>query len=252
MLSTSSAKSSGRRATKANAFLLLALVLIACGGAEGRTAATAGRPSWFSYERPAEFQALGQRVSVPVEGAVLACDLTRRARDGQLAPGRFPALMYDFTSYHRPTDQPQTDPAESYFAERGYAVLQCDVPGTGSSPGPRYDLNNDVEVPAGHDAVEWLAAQEWSTGQVGMTGTSYGGWMALRVAASQPDGLSDGAQRSVTVRLQPTDWVVRAGHRIGVVVSSGDSPKLARTASPGRVEVLTGDGGSTISLPVVT
>lgn len=64
--------------------------------------------------------------------------------------------------------------------------------------------------------------------------------------------LSDVEQRSVTVRLQPADWVVRAGHRIGVAVSSGDSPKLAPTASPGRVEVLTGDGGSTISLPLVT
>jgi uncharacterized protein len=63
---------------------------------------------------------------------------------------------------------------------------------------------------------------------------------------------SDSAQRSVTVRLQPTDWIAPAGHRLGVAVSSGDSPKLAPSASPGRVEVLTGDGGSAISMPLAS
>jgi predicted acyl esterase len=75
---------------------------------------------------------------------------------------------------------------------------------------------------------------------------------ARRPRAGPHRPLSDGAQHSVTVRLRPTDWVVPAGHRLDVVVSSGDSPKLARTASSGRVEVLTGGGGSAISLPVVS
>ena len=41
----------------------------------------------------------------------------------------------------------------------------------------------------GYDAVEWLAAQDWSNGKVGMIGASYLGWAQLWAAVARPPHL---------------------------------------------------------------
>ena len=46
--------------------------------------------------------------------------------------------------------------------------------GTGSSGGIAVDEYADDETRDGYEAVEWLAAQPWCDGQVGMWGISYG------------------------------------------------------------------------------
>jgi hypothetical protein len=50
------------------------------------------------------------------------------------------------------------------------------------------------EYPASEQAdlcqvIAWLAAQPWSTGAVGMYGTSYSGFNSLQVAAERPPAL---------------------------------------------------------------
>src|SRR5664279_3366373 len=40
-----------------------------------------------------------------------------------------------------------------------------------------------------HDAVEWLAGQAWSNGNVGMWGISYGGFTSIQVAQLKPPHL---------------------------------------------------------------
>jgi putative CocE/NonD family hydrolase len=45
------------------------------------------------------------------------------------------------------------------------------------------------EGPDGFDAIEWLAAQEWSTGKVGMVGSSYDGIVQYAAAVEQPPHL---------------------------------------------------------------
>ena len=62
-----------------------------------------------------------------------------------------------------------------WFAARGYALCRVDVRGTGSSGGVALDEYTEDETRDGFDAVEWLAAQPWCTGAVGMWGISYGG-----------------------------------------------------------------------------
>jgi putative CocE/NonD family hydrolase len=62
-------------------------------------------------------------------------------------------------------------------------VVRVDLRGTGSSEGIATD-----EYPASEQAdlrqvIGWLAGQPWSTGAVGMYGTSYSGFNALQVAA---------------------------------------------------------------------
>jgi len=77
----------------------------------------------------------------------------------------------------------------AYFAGRGYAYCRLDVRGTGSSDGVPLDEYTEAETLDGHDTVEWLAAQPWCTGAVGMWGLSYGGFTSIQVAATRPPHL---------------------------------------------------------------
>ena len=68
-------------------------------------------------------------------------------------------------------------------------MARVDLRGTGSSEGVATD-----EYPASEQAdlcqvIAWLAAQPWSTGSVGMYGTSYSGFNSLQVAAERPPAL---------------------------------------------------------------
>jgi putative CocE/NonD family hydrolase len=77
----------------------------------------------------------------------------------------------------------------AYLAQRGYAYCRLDVRGTGSSDGVALDEYTEAETLDGHDTVEWLAAQPWCTGAVGMWGLSYGGFTSIQVAATRPPHL---------------------------------------------------------------
>ena len=74
--------------------------------------------------------------------------------------------------------------AEGYFrfVQRGYAVVIQDVRGREDSTGewmPQY-----YEIEDGDDTLNWIAAQPWSDGKVGMTGGSYLGYVQWAAAAS--------------------------------------------------------------------
>ncbi len=73
------------------------------------------------------------------------------------------------------------------FADRGYIVLVQDCRGRNASDGVFYPFLDEMQD--GYDSVEWAASQKWSTGSIGMFGTSYLGvtqWMAA-AAAPQDD-----------------------------------------------------------------
>ena len=76
-----------------------------------------------------------------------------------------------------------------WFAARGFALCRLDVRGTGSSGGVALDEYTAEETVDGYDAVEWLAAQPWCNGTVGMWGISYGGFTSIQVAALRPPHL---------------------------------------------------------------
>ncbi|MFL5779576.1 MAG: CocE/NonD family hydrolase, partial [Chloroflexota bacterium] len=77
-----------------------------------------------------------------------------------------------------------------WLAARGYAFCRLDVRGTGSSPGIAFDEYTARETQDGAEVVEWLAAQPWSTGKVGMWGISYGGFTSIQVALLHPPHLA--------------------------------------------------------------
>jgi putative CocE/NonD family hydrolase len=76
-----------------------------------------------------------------------------------------------------------------YFAGHGYAGVRVDMRGTGDSEGVclgEYLLQEQDDALA---ILDWLAAQPWCTGKVGMIGISWGGFNGLQIAARQPEAL---------------------------------------------------------------
>jgi putative CocE/NonD family hydrolase len=122
------------------------------------------------------------RIPMP-DGVTLAADLFRPD-----APGRYPVDIEDLPS--RKNDMTWQGPfGHRYLAERGYVSVRIDVRGTGDSEGTALDEYCPQEQLDGVAAIAWLAEQPWSTGAVGMFGTSYGGFNSLQVAMHRPPAL---------------------------------------------------------------
>ncbi|MCY3879166.1 MAG: CocE/NonD family hydrolase [Rhodobacteraceae bacterium] len=76
-----------------------------------------------------------------------------------------------------------------YFAGHGYAGVRVDLRGTGDSEGVCLGEYLKQEQDDALAVIEWLAAQEWCSGKVGMIGISWGGFNGLQVAARRPPAL---------------------------------------------------------------
>ncbi|HET9555737.1 MAG TPA: CocE/NonD family hydrolase [Actinomycetota bacterium] len=126
-----------------------------------------------------------RRSWIPMEDGVRLAVSLYVPDAGEPVPVVLEALPYrkdDATASYRPE-------YERLCGEYGYAVARIDLRGTGSSEGVATD-----EYPASEQAdlcqvIAWLAAQPWSTGAVGMYGTSYSGFNSLQVAAERPPAL---------------------------------------------------------------
>ena len=70
-----------------------------------------------------------------------------------------------------------------------YAFAQASIRGTECSGG-HFDLYDRRHAKDGNNIVEWLAAQPWSNGRVGMFGSSYPGQTAYLVATTKPPHLT--------------------------------------------------------------
>jgi X-Pro dipeptidyl-peptidase len=82
-----------------------------------------------------------------------------------------------------------TDFYSDRYLPRGYGAAFADLLGTGLSGGC-YDYGGMAEARAGYEVVEWLARQPWSTGKIGMIGTSYDGAIQVETAALAPPHLA--------------------------------------------------------------
>ena len=79
-------------------------------------------------------------------------------------------------------------PDPAYWCARGYAVCNPDIRGVVDSEGDSvlWDRQEGLDC---YDVIEWLAGQEWSSGKVAMSGTSYLAVSQWFTAAEQPPHL---------------------------------------------------------------
>jgi putative CocE/NonD family hydrolase len=125
------------------------------------------------------------------DGTILCLDLLRPDADGpfpvvlirtpydkvvarEVAPGTSEGLPYDHAFLHG-------------LVRRGYIVAIQDVRGRFNSDGDWHLYIH--EQSDGHDTVEWIAAQPWCDGNIGMVGRSYVGFTQWAAAATRPTGL---------------------------------------------------------------
>lgn len=80
-------------------------------------------------------------------------------------------------------------PDPAYWCAHGYAICNPDPRGVTDSEGDSV-LWDRQEGQDCHDLIEWLAAQEWCTGKVAMSGTSYLAVSQWFAAAEQPPHLT--------------------------------------------------------------
>lgn len=76
-----------------------------------------------------------------------------------------------------------------YFAGHGYAGVRVDMRGSGDSEGVCLGEYLQQEQDDALAIIDWLAAQSWCSGKVGMIGISWGGFNGLQVAARRPQAL---------------------------------------------------------------
>ena len=154
-------------------FVLATLVTLAA-GAQAQVAATH------------DALLFGEDVMVPMrDGIQLATDVYRPALDGAPVAERLPVLLQR-TPYGK--DGRGLVDSARYFVEHGYVVVLQDTRGRYKSEGG-FSKYHDFDAPDGYDTVEWIASLPYTTGDVGMFGTSYGAHTQADAAKMNPPHL---------------------------------------------------------------
>jgi len=124
------------------------------------------------------------------------------------ADGRFPAILI-ITPY---SNNPGYQGRGNWFPQRGYVVAVADSRGRYDSEGT-WDPFDPKHKTDGYDLVEWLAAQPWCDGKVGMMGLSYMGWAQWWTASQSPPSL-----RAIVPEVAPPDAFHNVPYQNGVLV----------------------------------
>ena len=146
---------------------------------------------------------LAKDVMVPMrDGVRLATDIYRPADpDGTAAEGRFPTILWR-TSYNKSKLIAFINHVGDYFTSHGYVSVIQDLRGRGQSEGTGdyHHTANPKEGIDGYDTIEWIAAQLWSNGRVGMAGSSHGGIVQTVASLTRPPHLT-----AIWIDVAPTN-----------------------------------------------
>jgi hypothetical protein len=180
-------------------FLLFGLLLIllgltvSTGYAQPQTQQKVSAPGQYSgYTSPEykSFTVTSQYVPMR-DGVRIAVDVYMPTEGP--ARDKFPTVLI-MLPYHRAsvTDKgvgrsEASDPNSEYRAvlSYGYAFVVADVRGTGASFGYRSTLFAPAEQEDANDLINWIVAQPWSDGNVGMMGPSYLATIQFLAAAQE-------------------------------------------------------------------
>ncbi|OBI64206.1 CocE/NonD family hydrolase [Mycobacterium sp. E796] len=156
------------------------------------------------------------------DGTRLLADVHRPASDGRfpalLAASPYPRQVQDLGAPAGFIEAGVTD----FWVPRGYAHVIANLRGTCGSEGTFsfFDAQERRDV---YDLVEWIAAQPWCDGNVGMIGISYFAMTQLEAAVERPPHLKAIFPLAVTADLYDG-----ANHH-GLLSSSFVTPFLAMT-----------------------
>ena len=124
--------------------------------------------------------------------------------------------------------------ATSFYVPNGYVHVIAQGRGAGLSQG-QWNWFDEKERTDGCDLIEWIAAQPWCTGNVGMIGDSYWSWSQYWAAIAQPPHLKCICQQDATVDLY-RDVCFQGGLYHHAFVSQWIPYHTAMMAWPGPVE----------------
>ena len=143
--------------------------------------------------------------------------------------GPHPAILT-----HTPYDNNGQRETATWFARRGYVVVAADARGRYDSGG-EWDPFGALHRVDGYDLVEWVAAQPWCTGKVGMMGGSYLGWTQWWAASMAPPHLA-----VIAPKVSPPDPFENLPYQHGVLLggwmldwAAGSSGRTAQIADTG-------------------
>lgn len=148
-----------------------------------------------------------QDIAIPMrDGTRLAADLYFPLTDGP-----HPVLI-ERSPYGKHSSVMVNIGAPQLLARNGYVVAVVDVRGRYASEGVWYPFADDLgsSNSDGYDTVEWLAAQPYCNGKVGVFGGSYAGFNQYTLAANMPPHLVATFPRQAPQSMH-TEWVYRGG-----------------------------------------
>ncbi|WP_019074259.1 CocE/NonD family hydrolase [Streptomyces hokutonensis] len=166
------------------------------------------------------------RIPMP-DGTRLYARVWRPLTD-EPVPALLEYLPYRLTDWTAPRDA-QRHP---WYAGHGYASVRVDVRGHGNSEGAPGDEYDAQELADGVEVVNWLAAQPWCTGKVGMFGISWGGFNSLQIAALAPEPLKAIVTVCSTDDRYDNDVHYMGGSALAVDLHAWAATMLAFVARP--------------------
>ena len=134
-------------------------------------------------------------------------------KEGEVYP-----VLLEYIPYRKDESRGRNYPLYSYFLDNGYIVARVDIRGTGRSEG-RVIPNeySEIELNDGEEVIEWLSAQNWSNGNVGMFGISWGGFNSIQMAMRNPPALK------AFVAVMATEYLYEEDvHYIDGIMVAGD------------------------------
>jgi hypothetical protein len=149
----------------------------------------------MTTERDDRYGALRMRVDDRVvvrmrDGVELACRIYRPDAEGDY-PALLAASPYQFETDDLPHSPlflwREVGPVE-WYVSHGYAYVHVDVRGTGQSGGS-YNFLDATEQQDLYDIIEWIAARDWCSGNVGGIGQSYYAWSQWFMGIVNPPSL---------------------------------------------------------------
>jgi hypothetical protein len=146
-------------------------------------------PSYDGYQRTSQYLTMR-------DGVRLAADVLRPTKGGVVHDERLP-VVWTHHRYNRAffRNDSLIDYAAGFgrgverLLHHGYVVAAVDTRGGGASFGTQQGFFMPDEARDAYEITEWLAAQPWSSGKVGMVGRSYLGITQLFAASQAPPSL---------------------------------------------------------------